>query len=202
MKRESIIDRYILNAAPFAQPVLNHLRELVHLACPGAEEKIKWGFPHFDYKGMMVSMAAFKQHCAFTFYKGDLMNDPHGVLDKERSESMGQLGKLTQLEDLPSDEIMIALIREAMRLNDEGIKMPPRGKPEGPKELEVPDWFMEALKTNAKALETFERFSYSMKKEYVQWVMEARREETRQSRMQTAIEWMAEGKQRNWKYGK
>lgn len=124
MEKIQAIDQYILSAALFAQPILNHLRELVHTACPDTEEKIRWGFPHFDYKGMMVSMAAFKKHCAFTFYKGDLMNDPFGVMDKSRSQSMGQMGKLTKIEDLPPDEVMISLIREAMRLNDEGIKMP------------------------------------------------------------------------------
>jgi hypothetical protein len=124
MKKEPLIDQYIFHAAPFAQPILNHLRELIHIACPETEEKIRWGFPHFDYMGMLVSMAAFKKHCAFTFYKGDLMNDPYGVMDKGRSESMGQMGKLTSLEDLPSDEIMISLIREAMRLNDEGVRLP------------------------------------------------------------------------------
>lgn len=128
MKPEPKIDAYIANAAPFAQPILNHLRQLVHRACPGAEEKIKWGFPHFDYKGMMVSMAAFKHHCAFTFWKGDLLSDPHQVLDKNRSESMGQMGKLTRLEDLPADDIMVALIREAMALNEAGVKLPRKAK--------------------------------------------------------------------------
>ena len=103
---------------------MNHLRQLVHLACPDTEEKIKWGFPHFDYKGPICSMAAFKQHCAFTFWKGDLLSDPHKVLDKDRRESMGQLGKLTSLTDLPPDDILIALIKESMKLNEDGIKLP------------------------------------------------------------------------------
>lgn len=124
MENDQRVDAYIANAAPFAQPVLTHLRELVHTACPEVVETIKWGFPHFEYHGILVSMAAFKQHCAFTFWKGDLLRDPHGVLDKARTQSMGQMGKLMSLADLPSDEIMIALIREAMTLNEQGVRLP------------------------------------------------------------------------------
>ncbi len=202
MPADKKIDHYIMNAAHFAQPILNHLRLLVHQACPETEEKIKWGFPHFDYKGPMVSMAAFKQHCAFTFWKGDLLSDPHRVLDKSRSESMGQLGKLTRLEDLPPDDIMINLIKEAMALNEAGIKLPQKPKPAEKKDLEIPDWFMEAVRSNPVALETWEKFSYSHKKEYVEWVTEAKREETRADRMQKTLGLLAEGKSRNWKYQK
>jgi uncharacterized protein YdeI (YjbR/CyaY-like superfamily) len=200
MKTESKIDHYIINSAHFAQPVLIHLRELVHLACPEIEEKMKWSFPHFDYKGPMCSMAAFKRHCAFTFWKGDLLSDPHEVLDKNRTEAMGHLGKITSLSDLPPDDIMIALIREAMRLNDEGIKLPQPPKSSEKKELEVPEWFIAGLKSNPVALETFEKFSYSHKKEYLEWVTEAKREETRQERMKKTLALLAEGKSRNWKY--
>ncbi len=128
MKKEQRIDAYIAGSAPFAQPILNHLRNLVHIACPDVDETIKWGFPHFEYKGILVSMAAFKHHCAFTFWKGDLLSDPLGVMDKGRTQSMGQMGKLTSLSDLPSDEIMIDLIREAMTLNQQGNKLPRKPK--------------------------------------------------------------------------
>lgn len=202
MQKAPKIDHYILNAAPFARPVLIHLRELVHLACPDTEEKIKWGFPHFDYKGPMCSMAAFKQHCAFTFWKADLLEDPHKVLDKNRTEAMGHLGKITSLSDLPKDEFMIDLIKKAMDLNEKGIKLPQKPKPAEKKELEIPGWFKEALKSNPAALETFERFSYSHKKEYVDWVREAKREETRLERMKKTLALLAEGKSRNWKYQK
>ena len=200
MKTESKIDQYIAGAAAFGQPILIHLRQLVHHACPETEEKIKWGFPHFDYKGMMCSMAAFKQHCAFTFYKGDLLSDPYKVLDKNRTESMGQMGRLTRLEDLPSDEIMISLIREAMRLNDEGITIPKKTVLTEKKDLEIPVWFKDALATNPQALETFGKFSYSHRKEYIQWVTEAKREETRNERIKKTLALLAEGKSRNWKY--
>ena len=189
-----------MNAAPFAQPILIHLRELVHMACPETEEKMKWSFPHFDYKGPMVSMAAFKQHCAFTFWKGDLLHDPHQVLDKERTESMGHLGRLTMVEDLPSDEIMIALIKEAMALNEAGVRLPQKPKTSGKRELEVPDWFLDTIRSNPKAFETWENFSYSHRKEYVEWVTEAKREETRAERMNKTLDMLAEGKSRNWKY--
>ena len=122
MKTEPKVDQYIENAAPFAQPILRHLRELVHRTCPEVEEKIRWGFPHFDYKGLLVSMAAFKQHCAFTFWKGDLLNDPEGMLKRSPNSGMGHLGKIRQLSDLPGDKDLEGFIREAMHLNELGIK--------------------------------------------------------------------------------
>jgi uncharacterized protein YdeI (YjbR/CyaY-like superfamily) len=194
------IDAYIAKSASFAQPILLHLRELIHQACPDVEETIKWGFPHFDYKGPFCSMASFKNHCAFTFWKGSLLNDPDNILDKNREESMGQFGKLTSLADLPSDKIIKGFIRQAMRLNEEGIKLPQKQKPAEKKELDVPEWFLEALRTNKKAFETFNNFSYSNKKEYVEWVTGAQQEETRNKRLKTTIEWLSEGKTRNWKY--
>jgi uncharacterized protein YdeI (YjbR/CyaY-like superfamily) len=200
MKTDPKIDAYILNAAPFARPILIHLREIVHIACPGTEEKMKWSFPHFDYNGPMCSMAAFKQHCAFTFWKGDLLSDPHKVLDKERKESMGQLGKLTSVDDLPSDEILISLIKEAMKLNDEGIKLPQKPKTGDLKVLEIPDWFSEALRSNPAAHDHFQNSSLSHRKEYVEWVVDAKREETRAERMKKTLGLLAEGKNLNWKY--
>ena len=200
MKTSPKIDDYITRSATFAQPILKHLRSLVHRACPGVEEKMKWSFPHFDYKGMMCSMAAFKGHCAFTFWKGDLLQDPENFLDKSRSDSMGQLGRITSLSDLPPDDVMTGFIKEAMRLNDENIKLPAKPKTKAKKELEIPDWFMAALKKNSRALASFEGFNYSHRKEYLEWVTEAKREETRDKRMQQTIEWLAEGKSRNWQY--
>ena len=200
MKTSPKIDDYITRSATFAQPILKHLRSLVHRAGPGVEEKMKWSFPHFDYKGMMCSMAAFKGHCAFTFWKGDLLQDPENFLDKSRSDSMGQLGRITSLSDLPPDDVMTGFIKEAMRLNDENIKLPAKPKTKAKKELEIPDWFMAALKKNSRALASFEGFNYSHRKEYLEWVTEAKREETRDKRMQQTIEWLAEGKSRNWQY--
>jgi uncharacterized protein YdeI (YjbR/CyaY-like superfamily) len=191
------VDAYIAKSADFAQPILEHIRALVHKACPDVEETMKWSFPHFDYKGMMCSMASFKQHCAFSFWKASLMKDPENILRTD--EAMGHLGKITSLNDLPSDRIMLAYIREAARLNDEGLKTQ-RTKPAAKKPVRVPSDLAAALKRNRKALETFERFPPSHKREYIEWITEAKKAETRKKRVATTIEWLAEGKSRNWKY--
>ena len=198
--KDKRIDAYISRSADFAKPILNHIRELVHKTCPEAEEKIKWGFPHFDYKGeMMCSMAAFKQHCAFGFWKASLMKDPMLAETAKSEVAMGHLGRITSLKDLPSDKKIISWIKEAMKLNEEGKKVI-KARPTVQKELIVPDYFTKAVKKNKKAWGTFETFSPSCKKEYVQWVVEAKTEETRDKRLNESIEWMAEGKKRNWKY--
>jgi uncharacterized protein YdeI (YjbR/CyaY-like superfamily) len=194
------IDTYIAKSAPFAQPILTHLRKLVHKACPQAEEKMKWSMPHFDYKGeMMCSMAAFKQHCSFGFWKAALMKDPALLATAKSEVAMGHLGRITSLKDLPSDKKLIAYIKEAMKLNDEGIKVA-KEKPAATKEVKTPADLMTALKKNKKALANFEKYPPSHKKEYILWIEEARREETRAKRIEQTVEWVAEGKQRNWKY--
>jgi uncharacterized protein YdeI (YjbR/CyaY-like superfamily) len=200
--RDKRIDAYIKNSADFAKPVLNHLRELVHKACPDVAETIKWGFPNFEYKGVLCSMAAFKEHCAFNFWKVKLMNDPYNILEKEERTGMGVLGRIKSISELPKDKIFLSYIKEAVRLNDEGVKIQRKPAAKEKKELSIPDYFMKALKKDKKALKTFENFSYSHKKEYVEWVTEAKTEETRNKRLSTAVEWMAEGKGRNWKYVK
>jgi uncharacterized protein YdeI (YjbR/CyaY-like superfamily) len=195
------IDAYIAKSADFAMPILHHIRELVHKTCPDAEEKIKWGMPFFDYKGeMLCHMAAFKQHAVMSFWKAALMKD-RILIENARSEtSMGHLGRLTSLKDLPADKKLVAWIKEAMVLNDKGIKLPSKAKPAEKKELIVPDYFTKAIAKNKKAKQIFDAFAYSHKKEYVQWVTEAKTEETRNKRIASAIEMMAEGKSRNWKY--
>lgn len=199
-KTDPRIDAYIKKAQPFAQPILNHLRQLVHQACPDAEETIKWGFPHFDYKGdMMCSMSSFKQHCAFGFWKAPIMTDKQ-LHDMAKSEvAMGHLGKITALTDLPNDAKITAWIKEAMALNDARIKMQ---KPAAPKkaEVETPDYFLTELAKNKKALAVFEAFAPSHRKEYMMWITDAKTEPTRQKRMAQAIAWIAEGRGRNWAY--
>lgn len=196
------IDNYIAKAADFAKPILTHIRELVHKTCPDVEEKMKWSFPHFDYKGeMMCSMAAFKQHAVMGFWKAALMKEK-ALIEAARSESaMGHLGRITSLKDLPPDKKLAAYIKEAMQLNDNGIKLPSKPAAEK-KEIEVPEYFTKALKKNKKAWQVFSDFSYSHKKEYVQWITEAKTEVTRDKRMASAIEMLAEGKSRNWKYAR
>lgn len=200
-KKEKLIDAYIAKSANFAKPILLHIRQLVHKTCPDVEEKMKWSFPHFDYKGeMMCSMAAFKQHAVFGFWKAALMKDPVLLETAKSDVAMGHLGKLTSLKDLPSDKKMTAWIKEAMQLTDKGIKLPSKPKSAEKKELVVPDYFIKALSKNKKAKQVFENFAYSHKKEYLEWITEAKTEETRNKRMATALEWMAEGKGKNWKY--
>jgi len=198
-KIDKRVDAYIAKARPFAQPVLKHLRELVHKACPEVEETIKWGFPNFDYKGVFCSMAGFKEHCAFNFWKQSLLKDPHKIFGVK--ESMGHLGRIESLKDLPADKIMVEYLKEAVELNDKGVKreLKPKVAPNS-KELVIPDYLTKALSKNKKANTTFSSFSYSHRKEYVEWITEAKTDETRGKRLKQAIEWMAEGKSRNWKY--
>ncbi|MBI5402226.1 MAG: YdeI/OmpD-associated family protein [Ignavibacteriae bacterium] len=196
------IDAYIAKSADFAKPVLSHIRNLVHKACPKTREVIKWGFPHFDYKGMMCSMAAFKHHCAFNFWKESLMNDSKKILKIKDKDSMGSLGQIKSKSDLPHDNIFISYIKEAMKLNDEGVKLTVKKKDTGKTELVIPDCFFKALKKNKKAQVSFEKFAYSHRKEYIMWITEAKTEETRNRRIETAVEWLSEGKSRNWKYEK
>lgn len=194
------VDAYIQKSADFARPVLNHLRHLVLEACPAIDETIKWGFPHFYYKGIVCSMAAFKQHCVFGFWKSALMSDPHNLFQKNGKTAMGQLGQIKSLNDLPSDDILKVYIREAYELNKNNVKLPSKNTPSESKDLEIPDYFTKALSANPKALETFQNFSYSHKKEYLEWVAEAKTGETKARRMTTTIEWLTEGKPRMWKY--
>jgi uncharacterized protein YdeI (YjbR/CyaY-like superfamily) len=196
------IDEYIAKSAEFAKPLLAHLRQLVHQANPDVNETIKWGFPSFDYKGPLCSMASFKQHCVFGFWKSRLLHDPEGHLSERANqggEAMGNLGRITSLSDLPPDVVLIGLIKEASQLNEAGIKLqsPPK-KDKG--ELEIPGYFTEALKMNEAARAAFDKFSTTNKREYIDWLNEAKTEETRARRLETALEGMAEGKIRNWKY--
>ncbi len=196
-KKDPRVDAYIAKSADFAKPILNHLRKLVHADCPEVEETMKWSFPHFEYKGVLCGMASFKNHCSFGFWKGELL----GIKDGDKAEAaMGQFGRITKLSDLPGDKVLGHYIREAVKLNESGVKLPARSRPKERQELVVPDDLASALRKNKKALPTFEKFSYSNKKEYVEWITEAKTEATRRKRLETAIEWMSEGKIRNWKY--
>jgi uncharacterized protein YdeI (YjbR/CyaY-like superfamily) len=198
-KKDPRIDAYIAKAQPFAKPILKHIRKLVHETVPNVEETIKWGMPSFDYKGPFFTMAAFKQHAVFGFWKAALMSDPV-LMDNARNEaSMGHSGRITSIKDLPSDKKMIAYLEEAMDLNDRDVKLP-RPKREPKPEPKVPAVLSAALKKNRKAQTVFEKFSPSHKREYIEWITEAKTEATREKRLETALEWMAEGKPRNWKY--
>ncbi len=193
------IDAYIARSAEFAQPILTRIRKVVHSACPDIEETIKWGMPSFEYKGPMCGMAAFKQHCTLGFWKASLMKDKV-LMDNAASEAaMGHLGKITSLKDLPSDKQLKAWVKEAVALNEQGIKVV-RAKPNATQPPATPEDLAAALKMNKKALAVYEAFSNSNKREYVDWINEAKTEATRTKRLSTAVEWMSEGKIRNWKY--
>jgi uncharacterized protein YdeI (YjbR/CyaY-like superfamily) len=191
------IDAYIAKSADFAKPILKHLRKVVHAGCPQVEETIKWSMPHFDYKGVMCGMAAFKEHCAFGFWKADLIFDLHKQAEKS---GMGSFGCIKSLKDLPNEKTLIGYVKKAAALNEAGIKAPRRTQPKKREALPMPDYFTAALKKNAKAREAFENFSASHRREYIEWITEAKREETRKERLAKTIEWLSEGKPRNWKY--
>jgi uncharacterized protein YdeI (YjbR/CyaY-like superfamily) len=193
-KRDSRIDAYIAKAAPFAQPILTRLRETVHEACPDVEEGLKWSSPHFGYRGMLCGMAAFKEHCSFGFWKNEL------VIPNAERNGMGHFGKLTRVADLPPKKLLTGYIKKAMEVNEQGLKVE-RSAP-SKRRVTVPQVLQRALKRNRAARTSFERFSPSHQREYVEWISEAKTDATRQRRLATAIEWMAEGKPRNWKYMK
>ena len=190
------VDTYIEKSAEFAKPVLTHLRKLIHKACPDVIETIKWSMPGFEYKGFLCNFAAFKQHCAFGFWKQSLMESDEFPKNKS---AMGSFGRLTSVKDLPSDKVMIALIKQAAKLNEDGVKVQ-RKAPAPKKELVVPPDLTKALSKNKTAKAAFEKFSHSHKKEYIQWIEEAKTDTTRNKRLATTVEWLSEGKSRNWKY--
>lgn len=194
------VDAYIEKSAAFAQPILNHIREVVHSASPLITETVKWGMPFFEYKGPVCQMAAFKEHCAFGFWKASLLNDPHGLL-KIGDGAAGSFGRVETIDDLPTPDAIKHFVLLAIENNDKGIKTPTIKKtPAERKELVTPDYFEALLNHHPKAKDVFDKFSYSHKKEYLEWIIDAKTDATRQKRMQQAIEMMEEGKSRNWKY--
>lgn len=190
------VDAYIENANPFARPILKRLRQWAHKHCPECQETLKWSAPHFGYKGKMYcGMSAFKEHCAFGFWHPMMRRNDNSL------EGMGSFGKIRSLADLPAESEFAKMAKEAMKLTDENVKAPPKpGKEREP--LVIPPALKAALAKSKKAAATFEKFSYSHRREYIDWIAEAKRDETRDARVKQAIEWMAEGKQRHWKYGK
>lgn len=186
------IDAYIAKAPEFARPILKHLRAIVREGCPDVEETMKWSMPHFDYKGPLAGMAAFKAHCAFGFWKGSLVVPGSG-------EAMGQFGRITKVADLPKDKVLVGYVKKAAKLNDEGVKVKrPLKHPK--KEIPMPADLAAALKKNAKARATFDGFRPSHQREYLEWITGAKAEATRVRRLGTAIDYMSKGKPLNWKY--
>lgn len=197
-KPDPRIDAYIKKSAAFAQPILRHLRALVHQACPEATETMKWSCPHFEYGGgILCGMAAFKAHATFGFWHQGMA----AVLGKDgvkADEAMGSLGRITSPADLPSDAALLRYVKTAAQLNTSDAPARPKAKPKPAPT--VPADLADALKRSKAAAATWEKFPPSHRREYIAWITEAKRVETRESRLATTLEWLAEGKQRNWKY--
>lgn len=188
------VDAYIEKSEAFARPILGYLREVMHEACPEVEETIKWKFPVFMYEGILANMASFRRHCAFGFWKGSL------ILDDESAagEAMGQFGRITSLDDLPPKEALIGYIHKAMELNEKGIQ--PKKKQRKKPELEMPEDFTAALREVSGALKAFEAMPPSHRREYIEWITEARRDDTRRRRISKAVDQISGSKSLNWKY--
>ncbi|MEY8758447.1 YdeI/OmpD-associated family protein [Chryseobacterium tongliaoense] len=200
-KYSSKIDGYIEKSQDFAKPILRYIRETVHEFCPEAEETMKWSFPHFIYQGKnLCAMASFKQHCTFGFWLEKEMKTMKDITQDIEKNSMFSLGKITKIEDLPSKPQLKKAIKEAMELTELGVTL--KKAPPSKKETEIPDYFKKALDENKQAGEVFKKASPSFRKEYIMWVTEAKTETTRNKRLEQSLEWMAEGKSRNWKYEK
>ena len=200
MKRESdAVTAYIEEAAPFARPILRRLRKAFLAAHPGITEAIKWRFPHFEYKGIVGSMAGFKEHVSWGLWKSALLADEQGLLKGRRGSGLGE--KLTDISELPSENVLIDYIREAVRLNEEGVKIARPAKVSS-KPVEVPPELAAALTKNKAAKKHFEAMPPSHQREYSEWIAGAKQAATREKRVATAIEWISEGKSQNWKYQK
>jgi uncharacterized protein YdeI (YjbR/CyaY-like superfamily) len=195
-------DEYIEKSADFAKPIMAYLRQIIHETCPEVEEIMKWAIPHFDYKGdMMCILAAYKNHCSFSLYKAELMNDAEIIASVKAGQKMGYMDKVKSLSDLPARETLVAYIKEAMVLNENGVK---KAKPvaEKPKVIEIPDYFSEILAAMPQVKEIFESKSQSFRKDYLVWITDAKTEATRQKRIEQSLEWIAAGKGRFWQYEK
>ncbi|MEO6525168.1 MAG: YdeI/OmpD-associated family protein [Gemmatimonadaceae bacterium] len=195
--RDPRVDAYIAKSADFAKPILTHIREVVHSACPDVEETVKWSAPFFDHHGTMCQMAAFKEHVAFGFWKGALVV---GRASGDGDGSAGQFGRITSIKDLPAKKELTAYIKKAMQLNEDGVATPKVKKPKP--DLPLPSALTAALAKNKKARTTFDAFSPSQRREYAEWIGDAKSEDTRARRVEQAVEWIAEGKARNWRYQK
>ena len=194
------IDAYIEKSAEFARPILRHLRQVVHAGCPDVGETMKWSMPSFVYGGkILAGMAAFKAHCTFGFWHQGM----HTALEEEGFDSeraMGNFGRIASLGDLPDEKALVRFVKTAAKLNESGERARPMRPKKKKSELKVPTDLAAALKKDKTAAKTWDGFSYSHRKEYIEWITEAKREETRTKRLATTLAWLAEGKSRNWKY--
>lgn len=194
LARDPRVDAYIAKARPFAQSILTHLREPVHMHAPGVEETLKWGVPHFTLNDQnLAGMAAFKEHATFGFWR-----DEEVTGSPRDTGAMGSMGRLVSIADLPDDTAMAAMIVKAVALAAEG--KPKRAAPKPKAALDMPADLGAALKADAAAQAHWDAFSPGKRRDYVEWVIEAKRDETRVKRIATIAQQVAEGKERNWKY--
>lgn len=196
--RDPRVDAYLARSAPFAQPILAHLRALVHRACPNVVETIKWSNPFFEHHGTLCFMSEFKQHCGFGFWHREMAAK---ISPQPSDKAMGNFGRITTLADLPPDRTLLRYLKTAITLNETRVPAPGRTKSATSRpEAEVPPALTAALARNRAAAAAFAAFSPSHRREYCEWISEAKRDETRDERVATALAWLSEGKSRNWKY--
>jgi uncharacterized protein YdeI (YjbR/CyaY-like superfamily) len=196
------VDEYIAKSADFAKPILEHLRQIIHDTCPDTEEEIKWGTPHYSYKGdHLVMLAGFKNHCSFSIYKAEFLKDKEIIESVKAGKKFGYMDKIKDLSDLPTKKVLVAYINEAMAINEKGVKKE-IFKSDNPKVLETPDYLIVALSANKKAKAIWESKSDAFRKDYLVWIIDAKTDATRQKRIEQSLEWIAEGKGRFWQYAK
>jgi uncharacterized protein YdeI (YjbR/CyaY-like superfamily) len=193
-KKDPRIDAYIAKSRPFAQPILKYLRSVVHEGCPQCEETLKWSAPAYTHKGIIAITAAFKEHCAFVLWKHSL------ITPEKKRGAMGGLGKIGSIKDLPPRKTLVGYVKKAVELNEKGVKSPTRSKDKPKKPVIVPPELKAALAKNAKARANFEEFAPSHKREYCEWISDAKGADTKARRLKSAIAWIAAGKPQNWKY--
>jgi len=193
------IDAYIARAPEFARPILVRIRAAFHAGCPPLVERIKWGSPSFEHLGILGGMAAFQKHVGFGFWKARLMDDPHGLFEGgPRASAM--IARAGSVADLPARSVLVGYVRQARRLNEDGVKAPASARPKERRRVVVPADLRAAMRDRSKARKTFEGLPPGARRDYIDWIEEARRPATRARRLATAIEWLEEGKRRNWKY--
>lgn len=196
-KTDPRVDAYIARAGEFARPILTRIRKLIHATCPDVMETIKWSSPFYEHRGILAATPAFKKHCALIFWKSKLLFKDLPARDNPTKK----LRRLASIDELPDDRTLAGYLGRAVALNEAGIKAS-AGAKKRKRTLMVPDDFLAALRKSRKALAAFERFSPSCQREYIEWIVGAKREETRVKRIRTAIAWIAQGKSRHWKYEK
>jgi len=196
------VDGYIAKSADFAIPILDYLRQLIHETCANVQEDVKWGIPHYSYKGDYLCMlGSYKNHCSFSLYKAEFMKDKEIAESVKAGKNFGYMDKIKSVSELPQKQILVALIKEAMTINELGIKKE-KTKSDKPKILETPDYLIDSLNKNKEAKIVWESKSDAYRKEYLIWITDAKTEITRQKRIEQSLEWIAEGKGRFWKYAK